>query len=135
MSSFAISSIVFGVVFGGAMVGMFLRAVLPQHSLNDDTKDLVKMGMGLVATMSALVLGLLVSSAKNSYDALNSEWTRVAAKVILLDQTLALYGPEAKEVRDQLHAWRRGYDRAHGDEKICKTVASERIKPRDRRSI
>ena len=104
MNSFAISSIVFGVVFGGAMVGMFLRAVLPQHSLNDDTKDLVKMGMGLVATMSALVLGLLVSSAKNSYDALNGEWTRVAAKVILLDRTLALYGPEAKEVRDQLHA-------------------------------
>jgi hypothetical protein len=104
MNSFAISSIVFGVVFGGAMVGMLLRAVLPQHSLNDDTKDLVKMGMGLVATMSALVLGLLISSAKNSYDALNGEWTRVAAKAILLDRTLALYGPEAKEVRNQLHS-------------------------------
>jgi len=104
MSSLAISSIVFAIVLGGAMVGMLLRAVLPRHHLSDETKDVVKMGMGLVATMSALILGLLISSAKNSFDALSGELTGAASKVILLDRTLALYGPETKEVRDLLRS-------------------------------
>jgi len=47
---------------------MFLRAVLPENHLSADTKDTVKLAMGLVATMTALVLGLLVASAKGSYD-------------------------------------------------------------------
>ena len=65
MNSIAISSIVFAVVFGGAMLGMFLRTVLPKHHLDEESKDLVKLGMGLVATMAALLLSLLISSAKN----------------------------------------------------------------------
>ncbi len=104
MNSFVISSIVFAIVFGGAMLGMFLRAVLPQNNLSDDSKDVVKMGMGLVATMAALVLGLLVSSAKNSFDALSSEMTRVSSQIILLDRTLALYGTETSEERDLLRS-------------------------------
>jgi len=60
------------------------------------------MGMGLVVTMAALVLGLLVSSAKSFYDAQNSELTEVTAKVVLLDRLLAHYGPETKEARDLL---------------------------------
>jgi hypothetical protein len=98
------SSIVFAFVFGGAMFGMFLRAVLPQNHLSDDSKDVVKMGMGLVATMSALVLGLLVSSAKSSFDTVSNEMTRASSEIILLDRTLALYGPESKEVQDQLRS-------------------------------
>jgi hypothetical protein len=104
VSPIAISSIVFAFVFGGALTGMYLRVVLPQHYLSDDSKDVVKMGMGLVATMSALVLGLLVSSAKSSFDALSNEMTRASSEIILLDRTLALYGPESKEVRDQLRS-------------------------------
>jgi hypothetical protein len=83
---------------------MFLRTVLPQSHLSEDSKDVVKMGMGLVATMAALVLGLLVSSAKSSFDALGNEMTRASSEIILLDRTLALYGPESKEVRDQLRS-------------------------------
>jgi len=104
MSSVTISLIVFGVVFGGAMLGMMLRAILPQNHLNDASKDVVKMGMGLVATMAALVLGLLVSSAKSSYDAQSSELNGVSSDIILLDRTLAHYGPEAKEARDLLRS-------------------------------
>ncbi len=104
MSSIAISSIVFGLVFGGALLGMFVRTVLPQHHLSDDSKDVVKMGMGLVATMSALVLGLLVASAKNSFDALSNDMTGESAKTLLLDRTLAHYGPKTKEVRDLLRS-------------------------------
>jgi hypothetical protein len=56
MSSLALSCIVFACVFGGAVCGIFLRRVLPPDHLSADSKDVVKMGMGLVATMAALVL-------------------------------------------------------------------------------
>ncbi len=104
MSSIATSSIVFACVFGGALLGMFLRKLLPQHHLSDDSKSVVMIAMGLVATMTALVLGLLISSAKNSFDALNSEITATSSKIILLDRALALYGPETKEARDLLRS-------------------------------
>jgi hypothetical protein len=83
---------------------MLLRSHLPQHHLSVDSKETVKVGMGLVATMSALVLGLLVSSAKAFYDTQSSELTQMSADVILLDRLLAHYGPEAKEARDALRA-------------------------------
>jgi len=102
MSSIAISLIVFVFVFGGGLLGMFLRTVLPKDHLNDASKDVVRLGMGLVATMTALVLSLVISSAKNSFDALSGEMTGASSKVILLDRTLALYGPETKEARDML---------------------------------
>ena len=102
MSSIAISSIVFACVFGGAILGMSIRAILPQHHLSSDSKDVVKLGMGIVATLSALVLGLLIASAKGSYDAQSSELTQMSAKVVLVDRVLAHYGPETKETRDLL---------------------------------
>ena len=102
MSSIAISSLVFACVFGGAILGMLVRAVLPQHHLSSESKDVVKLAMGLVATLSALVLGLLIASAKGSYDAQSSELTQMSAKVALLDRVLAHYGPETKETRDLL---------------------------------
>jgi len=102
MSSIAISTVVFACVFGGALFGMFLRAVLPQQHLNSDSKDVVKLGMGIVATLAALVLGLLIASAKGSYDTQNVALTQISAKVILLDRILAHYGPETKEARDLL---------------------------------
>jgi hypothetical protein len=101
MSSLAISMIVFACMFGGAMLGMFLRAVLPHDRLRD-SQDAVKLGMGLVATMSALVLGLLVTSARVFYETQNNEVTEMSAKVIMLDRVLAAYGTETKEARDLL---------------------------------
>jgi hypothetical protein len=70
--------------------------------LNADSKDVVKLGIGLVGTMAALVLGLLVASAKGSYDTQSTELTEMSAKVVLLDRFLAHYGPETKETRDLL---------------------------------
>src|SRR5271155_3469603 len=104
MSSIAISLIVFAFVFGGALFGIYLRTLLPEHHLDNSSKDVVKLGMGLVATMSALVLSLLISSAKSSFDAQGAEVTEASAKVILLDRALALYGPETKEARELLRS-------------------------------
>ena len=75
MSFIIVSLIVFTCVFGGAMLGIRLHTVLPNHHLSSESKDIVKLGMGMVGTMSALVLGLLVASAKGSYEAQRTELT------------------------------------------------------------
>ncbi len=103
-----ITVLVFVFVFGGALLGMALRAALPEHHLSPDSKYVVKLGMGLVGTMVALLLGLLIASAKNFYDSQANELKQVSAKVILLDRTLAHYGPEAQGARSKLRqavAW------------------------------
>jgi Protein of unknown function (DUF4239) len=97
-----ISGIVFACVLGGASLGMFLRVALPEGQLSTDSKDLVKLGMGLIGTMAAVLLGLLIASAKSSYDTRRSELTQMSANLILLDRAMAHYGPEAKEARDLL---------------------------------
>jgi hypothetical protein len=97
-----ISWIVFACVFAGALLGILLRAVLPEHHLTGESKDVVKVGMGLIATMAALALGLLTASAKSSYDTQRNELAQISAKVIFLDRVLADYGPEAKGIRDLL---------------------------------
>ena len=102
MSAIAISSITFAVVFGAALLGMGLRALLPETHLTSESKDVVKLGMGLVATMSALVLGLLIASAKSSFDTQSNELTDMSSKVVVLDRILAHYGPEAKDARDEI---------------------------------
>jgi hypothetical protein len=99
VSSMAIASIVFACVFGGSLLGMFLRAALPEDHLSGDTKDVVKVAIALIATMGALVLSLLVSSAKSAYDTRSSELVQISADVVLLDRALARYGPEAKDAR------------------------------------
>ena len=99
MSSLAVSSIAFASIFGGALLGLWLRRVLPEHHLSHETKDVVKLGMGLVGTTTALVLGLLVASAKSSYDAQSAEVTQLASHIAVLDRVLAHYGPETKEAR------------------------------------
>jgi hypothetical protein len=102
MSAIAIAVIVFACVFGSALLGLFLRATLPEHHLSSESKDVVKLAMGLIATMAALVLGLLTASAKSSLDVQNAETVRIAVDIIRLDRALARYGPETKEIRDLL---------------------------------
>ena len=98
----AISLIVFACVFGGAVMGVLFRGSLPESHLSADSQAVVRLGMGFVATMAALVLGLLVSSAKSSYDTQSAEVMDMSSKVIFLDRVLAHYGPETKEARDLL---------------------------------
>ena len=102
MNSAATGAVVFACLSGAALLGMRVRAALPEDHLNPETKDAVKFGMGLVATMAALVLGLLVASTKGSYDTKKSEVTQMAAKIVFLDRVLANYGSETAEARDFL---------------------------------
>jgi hypothetical protein len=100
MSSFAIATIVFGLVFGGAVLGMTLRAALPPDHLSEESRDAVKLATGVIATLAALVLGLLVASAKGSFDTRRAAVESLAADIIAFDRLLARYGPETREVRD-----------------------------------
>jgi uncharacterized protein (DUF2267 family) len=102
MNSMVISGIVFACVFGGAMLGMFLRKVLPESHISTESKDIVKSAMGLIGTMAALVIGLLTATAKASYDTQRVEFTRMSADIILLNRVMALYGPETEDARDLL---------------------------------
>ena len=102
MTGMTTAWIVFAFVSGGALFGMVLRRVLPEDHLNNNSKDVVKLGMGLLATMAALVLGLLIASAKSQYDAQRDGLDQISAKFILLDAGLAQYGPEASGARDLL---------------------------------
>jgi len=95
----AIGSIVFAFCFGGALAGMALQLLLPRHHLDGDSKDTVKVGIGLVATMTALVLGLVTASAKSSFDVVDNTVKQTAADVLALDRTLARYGDETKAIR------------------------------------
>src|SRR5437762_13870895 len=96
------SLIVFGCLAGAVLLGRALRRVLPEDHLTADSRDTIKLAMGLVATMTALVLGLLVSSAKGAYDTKRSEVIQLAANVAFLDRMLAAYGPEADNARTKL---------------------------------
>jgi hypothetical protein len=99
MHPIGLAVVVFVGVFGGALLGMRLRAAVPQPHLSAETKDVVKLAMGLVATMTALILGLLLASAKASYDTQKSDVIQISAKVAFLDRVLAMYGPDAADAR------------------------------------
>lgn len=91
-----------GCIFGGAVLGLLLGRLLPERHLRDHSRDTVKVVTGLIATLAALVLGLLISSAKNSFDVVDTAITQSGAKIILLDRALANYGPETKDIRNHL---------------------------------
>jgi hypothetical protein len=102
MSALAISLVAFACIFSGTLLGMFLRRVLPDHHLSPESKDIVKLAIGTIATLAALVLGLMIASAKGSFDTMSSGLRQSGARIILLDRTMADYGPETREVRELL---------------------------------
>jgi len=102
MSSLVIAAFVFACTFGGGIVGILLHALLPEHHHNDNSKEVIKLVMGLIATVAALVLGLLISSAKTSYDAQKAEVQQLGIHLFQLDHILMRFGPDGRVAREQL---------------------------------
>ena len=100
MSPLLMSLIVFACVLGGAFLGIFLRNTLPKRHLTEATKDVVKLGTGLIGTITGLVLGLLIASANSTFETQSSQVQQMTANIVVLDQTLAQYGPEAVSIRN-----------------------------------
>lgn len=103
MNSVMTTAAVAASLFGALLAGRGTRRLLSDQHLSPDSKDAVKFAMGMVATMTALLLGLLVSSAKDTADTARGEIIQMASKVAFLDRMLALYGQEAAGVRRELH--------------------------------
>ena len=100
MSPLPIGLIVFAFVFGGALLGMYLARVLPQEHLSSDAKNVIVVSMTMVATLAAVVLGLLIASAQSSLDEKDDELRKEAGQLVLLDRTMAEYGPETADARN-----------------------------------
>ncbi len=86
----------------GVAVGSWLRDRLPEHHLNDQAISVIKSGVGLLSTLAALILGLLISTAKISYDSTASQLNQISSDLVLLDQLLSEYGPPADGAREAL---------------------------------
>src|SRR5215813_1876640 len=102
MNSLWIAAIVVVCLMAGALVGMTLRATLPERHLSQDSMDVIKLATGLMATLAALVLGLLISSANTARGAVVGVVDQTVANAGLLDRYLAAYGPDAQQTRELL---------------------------------
>jgi hypothetical protein len=111
MSALTAGIIVFLCLFSGALAGLYLTKLLPPDHLSAPSKEVVKLATAMIATMAALVVGLLVASSKSSLDTKESELTQMTARVILLDRTLAQYGSETDDARKLLR--QTAMDRLH----------------------
>lgn len=135
MSPIAVSLIAFVIIISGAFAGTFLRKILPDHHLEDDAKEVFRLGAGLIGTIAALVLGLLIASAKGSYDTQRGQVQHITANVVLLDQLLAQYGSEAYPIRELMRKsvdtlveriWRENGDvSSKGKTFVATTVAED----------
>jgi hypothetical protein len=99
-----IAALVFAFLVVAVLLGRALGQRLAERHLTAETRDTIKLSLGLVATMSALLLGLLVSSAKGAYDTQDRQIDALAAKIATLDRVLVLYGPESAAARQELRA-------------------------------
>jgi hypothetical protein len=104
MGPLALSCAIFVLIIGGIFLGALLRRALPEHHLSKDSQDIVRLGAGLIATIAALVLGLLIAAAKSSFDTQNSQVKQITANIILVDNLLAQYGAEARPIREQMRS-------------------------------
>jgi len=97
-----IGLVVFAAILAGAFAGAKVQAYLPKHHLTDETKNLVNVSTAVLATISALVLGLLISNANTSFTRLGGEVTTLSAEILRLDHILIRYGNDAEPARHLL---------------------------------
>jgi hypothetical protein len=128
MNSILVSSTVFAVVFSGALAGMGLKRTLPANHLDPDTKYSTKQVTSLLVTMTALVLGMLVSTANSSYQDRKNQLAEMASNFVLVDSLLSSYGPETQAIREDLREMAE-----NGLERIWPSQASQesQLRPRD----
>lgn len=102
MSAFAQSILIFACILSGVVLGILLRRWIADHHLTSDAKEVARLGAGLIGTIAALVLGLLIAGAKGGYDVKTSQVNQLVANTIMLDYVLAQYGPESNASRQHL---------------------------------
>ncbi|HEY2457655.1 MAG TPA: hypothetical protein VGI13_10160 [Candidatus Acidoferrum sp.] len=101
MHALVVSFQVFALVFAGALVGIAIRRAAPENHFVPEAKDTVRLAIGLIVTMTGLVLGMLVSSAKTFYDGEKTQVAEMSSQIVLLNDLLSTYGPETKPTRTE----------------------------------
>lgn len=102
MSPVLASCIILALLIAALWFGALLRHTLPKQHLSKDSQDAIRVGVGLIATISALVLSLLITTAKSSFDTQIGQIKQITARIILLDNLLAQYGPAATPIREEM---------------------------------
>src|SRR3954468_5830369 len=105
MAHLTIGLISFAAIFGGALIGLFVRSRLPGHHLNAETQSVVTVSVAVIGTLSALVLGLMISAANASFSTRSDEVRELSLQLIRMDRNLRRYGAEGEDARAKLHAW------------------------------
>jgi hypothetical protein len=100
-----IALVVLVIVFCSGLLGMHCGRILPPEHLANETKNVINLATGVVGTLTALVLGLLIATAHSSFTTRNEEVLQIAADVIRLDRLLRRYGSETGEERDLLRRY------------------------------
>jgi Protein of unknown function (DUF4239) len=136
VNALGLASLTFACAFGGALLGAYARSLLPPNHLSKESQDVMRLGMGLVATMTALLLGLVTASARSTYDSQDATLRTSAANILTLDRLLARYGPETTPAREGLRkalafrietTWPSDGARGSGLTQITATPALEEI--------
>ena len=102
LSPIAFAATAFGLILASTIAAALVRTRLPEHHLTGDSKDVIKLAIALIATMSALVLALLFASTRTSFERTSGYVSRVTADIVEIDRLLKHYGPEAAPVRAAL---------------------------------
>jgi hypothetical protein len=105
MNTITVSILVAACIFAGGVAGLHLHRILPRHHLTKDTQDVIRLGIGMLSVLASLVLGLLIATAKTSYDATDHAIRTYAAELALLNETLRDYGGNASVPRDLLRSY------------------------------
>jgi len=105
MSNYVIGLISFAAIFGGALIGRFAANRLPGHHLSSEIQSAVTVSVAVIGTLSALVLGLMISAANSSFSKASDEVRELSLQLIRMDRNLRRYGPEADDVRAKLRLW------------------------------
>ena len=105
MSHLTIGLISFVAIFGGVIIGILAARRLPGHHLNSETQSAITVSVAVLGTLSALVLGLMVTAANSSFSSRSEEVRELSLQLIRIERNLRRYGPEADDARTKLHTW------------------------------
>ncbi len=105
MEAWQVALLVFLALESGALFGMGSQRWLKAHHLSKETQEAVKLGVGMVAAMASLILGLMTASVKGNFDTTGKDVQQYATYLTILDATLQHYGPQAKPAREALRAY------------------------------
>lgn len=105
MNDLVTGLIAFVAIFSGALIGIFAARALPEHHLSNESRNAVTISAAIVGTLSALVIGLMISTASSSFSKRSAEVTKIAVDLVLINRMMQRYGPEADDVRAKVRAY------------------------------